>query len=47
MPEKIRVYIPGISKIKEKGKIKPNPPESTKTKTYINQITEKPQSKQK
>lgn len=47
MPEKIRVYIPGVSKIKEKGKIKPNPPENNKIKTYINQITKKTQTKQK
>lgn len=30
MPEKTRVYIPGISKIEKERKIKPNPPENNK-----------------
>jgi len=41
MPEKTRVYTPGVSKIKKKGKIKPKPPENKKTKQnkkYIKQI---------
>lgn len=41
MPEKTRVYILGVSKIKEKGKIKPNPPENNKTKQNTNQIKKK------